>query len=451
MVASLVQSVVETVPKSENETGPAERSSQAGEKLQIVSSTTRVTPDSYPDVSDFPDGGVKAWTVVLGGWLALFCSFGLVNSIGVFQAYYVQGPLKQYPSSTVAWITSVEIWTQNFMGVICGVLYDRYGPQWLMLGGSCLYVLGLMMTSLSQEYYQFFLSQSILTSIGSSAAFNASMSSVASWFYKRRATAFGITMCGSSVSGVVLPIMISKLVDRVGFPWTIRIVAFLALGILSFSCITVRSRLPPQPRMLVFRDYVNGLRDPVMATTALSIFLFFWGLFLPYNFVILQAEAQGMDPSLASYMVPILNGVGILGRVIPAIVADKVGNYNIAIMSAIVSGIICLALWMPGHSTVALIVYLILFGFTSGGYVSLVPALIAQISDIKEIGARTGSAYMVLSFSALTGSPIAGALVEAQGGSYQGLQLFTGLSILASAVAIGVARYMQAGFQIAKV
>lgn len=29
--------------------------------------------------SQFPDGGIKAWSVVLGGFCCLFCSFGWIN------------------------------------------------------------------------------------------------------------------------------------------------------------------------------------------------------------------------------------------------------------------------------------------------------------------------------------------------------------------------------------
>lgn len=68
--------------------------------------------------ADFPDGGAEAWLVVFGAWCALFCTFGLINCVGVFQAYYLEGPLSHYPSSTVSWITSMQVWTQTFMGVV---------------------------------------------------------------------------------------------------------------------------------------------------------------------------------------------------------------------------------------------------------------------------------------------------------------------------------------------
>lgn len=68
--------------------------------------------------SDFPDGGLKAWLVVLGGWCGLFCTFGLVNCIGVFEAYYFHGPLSQYSESTISWIMGMQVWGMTFFGVL---------------------------------------------------------------------------------------------------------------------------------------------------------------------------------------------------------------------------------------------------------------------------------------------------------------------------------------------
>ncbi|KAK7398670.1 hypothetical protein QQX98_011941 [Neonectria punicea] len=401
--------------------------------------------DSEPDPKDFPDGGTEAWVVLFGAWCTLFCTFGIGNSIGVFQAYYVSDGLKQYPSSTISWVTSVFLWTLNFMPVVFGRLYDRYGPKWILIGGTLTYAFGLMMTSLATEFYQFFLAQSIVAAVGSSAAASVSVSCVFSWFHRRRATAFGIMMSGSSVGGVVLPIIMSKLIEQVGFPWTIRAVALMFLGMMTISCFTVRSRLPPQRKPFVLKEYIKSLREPVFVATVSAMFLFFWGMFLPFNFVILQAKAQGMDDELVIYLLPIMHAVSILGRIIPGILADKLGRYNVMICVALIAAVFCLGLWIPGKNNTAIIVFTIAFGFASGGFTSLGPTLVAQISDIRQIGIRTGTAFAVQSFGALTGSPIASAIVESQGGDYLGLKVFCGISMLASAVVYMVARYEQAG------
>lgn len=54
------------------------------------------------------DGGTRAWLCVAGASTALFVTFGWVNCIGLFQAVYEMDQLKEYSSSTIAWITSVE-------------------------------------------------------------------------------------------------------------------------------------------------------------------------------------------------------------------------------------------------------------------------------------------------------------------------------------------------------
>lgn len=261
----------------------------------------------HPD--DFPDGGAEAWLVVFGGWCGLFCTFGFVNCIGVFQEYYESGPLSNYSTSTISWITATEVWGMVFFSIIFGRVFDVWGPRWMLIIGTVVYIFGLMMTSLASQYYQFFLAQAICSSIASSAVFNACMTSVISWFYKKRAAAFGIMVSGSSLGGTVLPIMINKLIPRLGFPWTMRIVAFIFLGLLSVSCLTVKARLPPKPKPLVIADYLAAFKEPVFSFTLVALFFFFWGMFIPFNYILLQARQAGMSESLVPYLLPIINAV----------------------------------------------------------------------------------------------------------------------------------------------
>lgn len=308
-----------------------------------------------------------------------------------------------------------------------------------------------MMVSLSHKYYQLFLSQAIVSAIGSSAVFNCCMSCLVSWFAKKRAMAFGIMVSGSSLGGVVLPIMMDKLIKQVGFPWMMRSVAFMFLALLIVSCLTVKSRLPPRPRPFAFREYTDSLKEIPMLVTVIAQFLFFWGMFLPFNYVLLQAKAAGMSHNLIPYLLSILNAVSIFGRILPGMAADRFGRYNVMILITFISGLFCLAVWVPVKSTAGILVFTIIFGFSSGGFISLGPTLIAQISDISQIGTRVGTSYAIMAFGALTGSPLAGAIVSSQNGKYLGLQLFCGCTMLASTVVFVAARYTLVGFKVTKV
>jgi MFS family permease len=64
------------------------------------------------------------------------------------------------------------------------------------------------------------------------------------------------------------------------------------------------------------------------------------------------------------------------------------------------------------HSAWGIIATLMLFGFFSGGLISLSPATIATLSkNTNEYGTRMGMAFTVCAFGALVGNPIAGALL----------------------------------------
>lgn len=157
------------------------------------------------------------------------------------------------------------------------------------------------------------------------------MTAVTSWFHHRRALAFGIMAAGSSIGGVIYPILVSHLVPKIGFPWTMRVCAFLILFLLIIANLTVRTRVPPRPRPLNLWEFVHPYREITYDLLVAGSFFFFIGNFLPYTYVILQAANAGMSPHLQQYLIPIMNGASFFGRVLPGYVADKIGRYNVMV------------------------------------------------------------------------------------------------------------------------
>ncbi|MCJ1445780.1 MAG: hypothetical protein MMC23_006285 [Stictis urceolatum] len=397
-------------------------------------------PPGIPSPSDFPDGGLEAWSVVIGGFFCLFTTFGWINATGIFQEYYQTELLSSYSPSTVAWIVSLETFFMFFGGPFIGWFFDCHGPRLLLLVGSFLHVFGLMMTSLSTQYYQLLLAQGICSPVGASMVFYSAMNSVVTWFFKKRAYALGITAAGSSLGGIIFPIMMTHLIPQIGFPWAMRAAAFLILGCLVIANLTVRARLPPSPRPFRPRVFIKPLSEAAFGLLSLSSFLIFFGLFIPFNYVSLSALSNGMSSNLAQYMLPILNAASVFGRTLPGYVGDKVGRFNVTITMCALSGIIILALWLPATANAPVIVFAVLYGFGSGAFVSMVPALVAQVSDIREIGVRTGTVFAIVSLGALCGNPIAGALLDKDKGEYTYLQAFSGGLICGGTVVMVITR-----------
>jgi MFS family permease len=283
-----------------------------------------------------------------------------------------------------------------------------------------------------------------------------------------RALAFGIVTAGSSLGGVVLPIMVEHLVVRVGFGWAIRSTAFLFLGLLIVGNLTIKSRLPPPQRKFKMIEFVTPFAErPFLLLTA-AAFLIYLGAFLPFNFIITQAKAEGMSTGLADYMVPIMNAVSLVsptafrakfakltecstfGRILPAYLGDRYGVFNIMIILTVFGGIITLAVWLPADSNAPLIIYGALYGFASGCFLSIIPAMVASISDMRKLGTRTGSLYAVASVGVLIGSPIGGAIVNDQGGHFSGLIVFCGVTLLLGTGLAIMSRHALVGFRFNK-
>ncbi|KAF7539504.1 hypothetical protein G7054_g2086 [Neopestalotiopsis clavispora] len=392
--------------------------------------------------SPAPDGGAAAWLTVLGVWCVAFCSFGWINSIGVFQGYYESVLLRDYSATTVSWIPSLQIFFMFFSGAFVGRLFDLYGPRYILVVGTFLHVFGLMMCSLSHSYYQILLSQGVCSAIGVSAIFQPAMSCLPAWFDKKRGAAFGIAASGSSLGGIIFPIMVAKLIPQVGFAWTMRICAFLILGLLVIGNVTIRPRFPPNPKSMSHQDLVDPLTDIKFIFVCVGILFLTFGIFIPINYVTVEALSKGVASSLAQYLIAILNAASVIGRLGSGVLSDRLGVYNIFILVCALSGILILALWIPAASTGALIAFAATFGCTSGAYVALASPIIAKISPLPQIGYRTGLLYLFASIGGLTTNPIAGAILDEWNGSYTGMKIFSGVLLLVGVACICVTRFM---------
>lgn len=398
--------------------------------------------------SQFPDGGKQAYLTLLGGFCCLFCSFGWLNCLGVFQNYYQMNQLRDYSPSTVAWIPSIQIFIMFLPGPIVGWVFDNYGPRHILLFGTFFHVFGLMMTSLCSKYYQFILAQAICSPLGLNCIFQAATSTIPTWFLKKRGLAYGVMAAGSGLGGIIFPIMASHLVAQVGFGWTMRIIAFTILALMIVANLTVTSRLPPRPRAFRLKVFVDPFKDMRVVLVTTSSFLFFMGLFIPINFIEVEAIHSGMSTRLAGYLLAILNAASIFGRIFPGALADKFGVFNMQSLWCIVAGVLTLGLAIPASNNAAWIAFAALYGFASGAFVSLLPAQLAKISKMEEIGVRVGVTFASVSFAGLVGNPIAGAIVVANGGAFWGLNVFAGVMIMSGAGMFTLTRFYIAGWKV---
>lgn len=100
-----------------------------------------------------------------------------------------------------------------------------------------------------------------------------------------------------------------------------------------------------------------------------------------------------------------MNVGGLVGRIVLAALSDRIGRFNVLFLCALLSGVSCIALWLPtpfvsvpGGRIALEVTFALSFGFFSGGFIALINACIAEITKAEEVGSRIGLFYCLVSF-----------------------------------------------------
>ena len=299
------------------------------------------------------------------------------------------------------------------------------------------------------EYYQIVLTFSILSGLGGSLLNSPAYAAIGHFFYKRRGFATGIAASAGGVGGIIFPLVLRSTLESVGFAWSMRILGFILLFLLLPSnwLLATRVSAAGSEQKSAWPDW-RVFRDPKFSLCCAGIFLMEYGVLIPLTYIMSYAQAHGLDVG-GSYMLPaLLNGGSVVGRILPGLASDKMGRFNMLMMTVGGCAVMVLALWLPaGDSKPMLIAFTVLLGFTSGGNVSLIPVCIGQVCDTENYGRFLSTAMLVAGFGTLTGIPIGGAILGLDDGvRWTGLILFSGLSYVASFLCYSAARILAVGW-----
>ncbi|KAF9893860.1 hypothetical protein FE257_010030 [Aspergillus nanangensis] len=400
---------------------------------------------------------IRGWLAILGSFAAFFCSVGFINAFGVFQDYYRAHQLSAHSDFDISWIGSFATFMLFGCGPLAGILVDRKGPTLPLVAGSLGMLVAIFMTSLCSQYYQFFLAQALL--LGASMAFLVcpAIATVSRYFRRNKGMAMGLTVSGSSLGGIVWPIVINELLnkDNISFGWTIRIIGFIMLPLLLLALLTIVSpQAASHPELTageedqstqgrhqvgkVSREQVYSLvKTPAFLLLCAGLAISYLGMFSPFFYVTSYARSLGHSTSFAFYLVSIVNAASFFGRILPGILADRYGHFNLCSLAVILSGIIAFC-WTAAEGVAALVIWSLAYGLTSGAIMSLQAACAAHLTSPELQGTSMGLILGSVAITALFGTPISGQLVGSY--SYLALSMYAGACLVVGGALIFCAR-----------
>lgn len=231
------------------------------------------------------------------------------------------------------------------------------------------------------------------------------------WFFERRGLANGILFSGTGVGGTVLPIVISALLNGVGYKATMLAlgIAFGASNLVAMLFIKRRVPLPPRSRRLrdklrvskasrsarlhdghSGRHTAGGIRGALRSADfgiartwafwcgLLVLLLTSMGNFNPTLWIPTFADNVGAHPD-GTAMVSIMNAASVPGNLLVGWVSDRASARSTIGINCLVASVVVLTLWGFGTSSSLLILFSIFWGFSALSFVSLWGKMITRI------------------------------------------------------------------------
>jgi MFS family permease len=322
---------------------------------------------------------VRSVLVLIASSIAVFCSVGFLNAFGTFQAYYKLQYLPHLSNFQISWIGSFSVFMAFSCAPFSGFLSDKFGPSVPIGIAAICQLVAIFTISLCREYYQFFLAQGMLLGFGFSLISIPATSVSPLYFQRNRGLAQGVIISGSSLGGVIWPIVLDQLLkrDEISFGWSMRIVGFIQMPLLALVFVGVRRPRTVNPQKEESSERttemksrpkskeLSSLRHPSFILLCGGLAVFYFGFFTPLFYVTTYAISLGTSESLSTYLIAILNAASFFGRILPGYVADRVGHFNIMVYAMLGSGIVSFC-WTAVNSVAGLIVWSLAYGFVSG-------------------------------------------------------------------------------------
>ncbi|KAL2140639.1 hypothetical protein VTI28DRAFT_3565 [Corynascus sepedonium] len=423
-----------------------------------------------------------------------------MNVLSTFQAYLTATETVHLSSGTIGGVIFGYASLSFLVGIYVGPLFDKYGPKWLILGGTVSLVASLLLASAGTATVLTLVALALLGSLGSTLLYLPSIAVIAHVFSTRRGLATGLATTSTSASGVVFPFLLRALFASVGWTWAVRIISLFCLvltgaanflitraptpskktveeeekeekrnkkkhgaspSIVSSDSITTtatsnsrgsrKSRSSSHPHIFAIFGSTPGFTPTLLATFCAQLASF---LALSYMARYAFFQEKSGRTTGASEVVAIANGASAAGRVLVGWAADRTGPFNASVGCCAAAALAALAVWLPAAETVttwgATVTFAVLFGLASGGAASLVPVAVGRLCDTRQFGRCYGTCHAIASFLVVLAIPVAEQVVGRGSNrrNYLGLAVATGALYAAAAAAFAAARVTVVGRRI---
>ncbi|KAI7876865.1 MFS general substrate transporter [Lichtheimia hyalospora FSU 10163] len=299
--------------------------------------------------------------------------------------------------------------------------------------GSILCPLSMVLASFASELWMLYCTQGIMLGIGVGLCYTGSSTLPSYWFIRNRAFATGVAASGTCLGPMIFSPIVQTLILHLGYRNALRVLGGIGIILTGTGTILIRTREssshddqqqdhPHKP----LHDRSETMFTWSYIFYLLHSFLAPFGYVAPIFLAPSYASFIGATPELASLCLSIVEGANGIARILFGWLGDH-------------GWVFTMAIWEKADTVPVYMVYLVLFGLTSGVSSGLQPVIAAELVGFGRIQQGVGLSYFLSMFGHLFGTSIVG-LLHLRTGAWLAPILFAGSVTLASALAVLITR-----------
>jgi MFS family permease len=365
-----------------------------------------------------------------------FIVFGVVYSFGVFLEP-IMADLGSGRSATSA-LYAIASSAFYFLGPATGRVGDRLGPRAITGLGALVMGGGLAGTAFVTDIRIAYLTYGLGVGIGAACAYIPTLAIVGGWFEQWRTRALSIAATGTGLGMLALPPLCAAIIEQFGWRAAVLALAALSATVLMASAVLVR----PAPA----RPSASTNEALTLCSTAFMQIYTSWvfgtiALFVPLVFLPAFAVARGADPLAASWLIAIIGGASVLGRLCIAYVAA--GRTLLLYKGSILAMAVSYVIWLLLPSYGWLVVFAAVLGIAYGVRISLVAPVLIELFGAGRLGRLLGTFFTATGIAGLAAPLAASSAVDYWGSDIAGIAVAITLGALAYALVLPLRRPAQ--------
>lgn len=334
------------------------------------------------------DTGFAAWSFLISAAMVEAVVWSIPFSYGILlDAYLQDAKVTSQPraSTLLPLVGTLSSGTIYCTGVIVYPYIARYPAHRrpLMWVGTALCWISLLASSYTHKVSELVFLQGVLYGLGGAVIYPPCISYMSEWFVRRRGLANGVLFAGTAATGLVLPFVIPPLLESVGIAATLRILSGMVLSLLLPALYYIRPRLPesrihgPGRRTGALLGWA---KDPSWWSLVVANTIQGFAFFVPILWIPTFSSALGLDSSMSSLALALLNGSSALGPVVVGLLSDRFTPWPIALLTATLSCISTFILWGVIGNVAGLMLFGATYGLFAGGWSTLWSDFVQRIS-----------------------------------------------------------------------